>query len=106
MNTVVYQELIKVARKKSVTYYSDIAVLAGLNMDLQLDRNKIGKLLDEINRYEHAAKRPLLSAVVVHKDEMIPGAGFFKLAQALGLFDGVDRDKFYIQELRRVHDYW
>lgn len=106
MNTVIYQELVKVARKKTVTYYSDIADLVGLDMDLQQDRNKIGELLDAINRHEHSSGRPLITAVVVHKGELIPGEGFFKLARALGLFDGVDRDKYYIQELRRVHDYW
>lgn len=36
----------------------------------------------------------------------MPGQGFFTLTQALGLFTRNDEDKFYIQELRKVHDHW
>jgi len=87
-------------------FYSDIAPMAGLDMDIPGDRHKIGVILDDINHYEHRFGRPMLSAVVVHKDSLKPGKGFFVLAQELGLFLGSDEDKFYIQELRRVHDYW
>lgn len=106
MNTVIYEECIKIARKGTITYYSDIAGLVGLNMDLPPDRNRIGELLDEINRYEFANNRPLISAVVVQKDSMRPGQGFFKLARSLGLFTGNNKESYYIQELKKVHSYW
>ena len=80
--------------------------MAGLDMSQPNDRYEIGALLDDINRIEHAEDRPLLSAVVVHKDTLIPGQGFFTLARDLGLFTGGDSDRFYIGELRRVHGYW
>ncbi len=99
-------KLIEVARERTVTYYSDIAPMAGLDMSLPNDRYEIGALLDDINRVEHAQGRSLLSAVVVHKDTLVPGQGFFTLARDMGLFTGSDRDRFYIEELRRVHDYW
>ena len=94
------------ARKEGVTYYSDVAPLAGLDMSLPNDRHEIGRILDALNQEEIGAGRPLLSAVVVHKDSLKPGQGFFKLARTLGRFDGHDEDVYYIAELRKVHDYW
>ncbi len=106
MHEGIYEKLKEVARTATVTYYSAIAPLAGLDMDSPNDRYKIGAILDDINQHERELSRPMLSAVVVHKDTLMPGQGFFTLARALGLFIGNDRDKFYIQELRKVHDYW
>jgi len=106
MDEQVCERLKEVARASTVTYYSDIAPLAGLDMSSPKDRYEIGVLLDEINRHERQLGRPMLSAVVVHKDSMLPGQGFFTLARAQGSFVGTDREAFYIQELRRVHDYW
>lgn len=106
MNEQIYEKLNEIARARTVTYYSDIAPMAGLNMDLQSDRNEIGAILDDINRREHQMGRPMVSAVVVHKDNLRPGKGFFTLARALGLFMGNDEDKFYIEQLRKVYDYW
>ena len=68
------------------------------------DRYEIGMILDDINRHERELDRPMLSAVVVHKDTLMPGQGFFTLAWALGLFVGNDKGRFYIQELRKVHE--
>jgi hypothetical protein len=106
MNEQIYEKLKEVARANTVIYYSDIVPLAGLDMSLPNDRYEIGAILDDINQYERELGRPMLSSIVVHKDTLIPGQGFFTLARALGLFIGNDRDKFYIQELRKVHDYW
>ena len=106
MHEQIYEKLKEVARASTVIYYSDIAPLAGLDMSSPNDRYEIGTILDDINRHEHELGRPMLSAVVVHKESLMPGQGFFTLARALGLFVGNDRDKFYIQELRKVHDYW
>lgn len=106
MHDEIHEKLKEVARARTVTYYSDIAPLAGLDMDLPPDRYEIGAILDDINRHERELGRPMLSAVVVHKESLMPGQGFFTLARALGLFVGNDRDKFYIEELRKVHDYW
>ena len=94
------------ARKGEVTYYGDVAPLAGLDMSLPNDRHKIGGILDAINREEVAEGGPLLSAVVVHRENRMPGKGFFKLGRALGRFDGHDEDAYYIAELRKVYDYW
>ena len=106
MHEQICEKLKEVARAGTVTYYSAIAPMAGLDMNLPNDRYEIGAILDDINRHERELGRPMLSAVVVHKDTLMPGQGFFTLGRALGLFVGNDKDKFYIQELYKVHEYW
>ena len=102
----IYDKIREVAKGKGITYYSDIAPLAGLSMDSPGDRARISQILDEISRLEHSANRPLLSAVVIRKEENSPGQGFFGLARDLGLHHGDDDLAFGVQELQRVHDCW
>lgn len=106
MHKEIFEKLKAVAKAGQITHYSDIAPLAGLDMSLQEDRNKIAIILDEISTFEHHQGHPLLSAVVIHKEDNMPGQGFFSLAKRLGLYKGEDDFLFFIQELRRVHDYW
>jgi hypothetical protein len=75
-------------------------------MDEPADRDKIGRLLDEISKFEHENGHPLLSAVVIRHDKNGPGEGSFKLARKLNVYNGDDDYLFFIQELRRVHDHW
>ena len=103
---IIYQELVRVAADGDITYYSDIAPLVGLDMNFPDDRNQISNILGEISRREYEGGRPLLSAVVILRNENIPGEGFFNLARGLELYDEDNDMKFWIQELRRVHDYW
>jgi hypothetical protein len=66
----------------------------------------MGLLLADVSTEEHASGRGLLSVIVVHKDgDMVPGEGFYELAESLG-FDVSDRDAFWIAELKRVLAYW
>ncbi len=104
--TAIYERLIKIAKDSDITNYSVIAPLARLDMNLPPHRNRISDILDEISRTESSCGRPLLSAVVILKDENIPGDGFFKMARELRLYDDDDDFRFWIRELRRVHDYW
>ena len=80
--------------------------MVGLDMSSPYDRRRIGSILGELSEDEHRAGRPLISAVVVASGTAVPGGGFFELARRLGLLRAEDKDSFYIQELRRVHDYW
>jgi hypothetical protein len=48
----------------------------------------------------------MLTAVVVHRDNNIPGKGFFELAKELGLQKGEDDLTFFAHELTRVHATW
>ena len=106
MHKEIYDKLKAVAKAGQVTHYSEVAPLAGLDMSLQEDRNRIATILDEISTFEHHKGHPLLSAVVIHKEDNMPGQGFFTLGRRLGLHKGEDNFLFFIQELRRVHDYW
>src|SRR5688500_8542903 len=109
MNQAIYEMLKRVAAEGRTTSYAEVAPLAGLDMSRADHRNRISVLLDEISSQEHAAGRPLLSAVVVHgagDNAGAPGKGFITLAKRLGLHGGGDDTAFFARELTRVHDYW
>ncbi len=101
-----YEKLREVARQQETTHYEDIAPMLGLQMVDPADRVRIGQILGEISKQEHAAGRPMLSAVVTRKGDERPGPGFFELAQELGLVGAMDSETFFIHELKRVHRYW
>lgn len=103
----IYEKLIEIAKAGSVTYYSDIAPLAGLDMSDPDHRNQIASILGRISTYEHQLGHPMLSAVVLLKDKNSTGEGFFTLAEELGLHDGiVDDDRFLMTELAKVYEHW
>ena len=102
----IYEELRRVVKAGVTTYYSDIAPLAGLDMDSPGDRARMARILGDISTEEHHLGRPLLSAIVVSKQGGSPGKGFFDLAKGMGLYDGGDDDRFWVQELQRVHACW
>lgn len=106
MNQILYARLCDVARRGDITRYSEVAPLVGLDMANPDHRDQMSVMLDEISRHEHSRGCPLLSAVVIHVEDNIPGNGFFTLAAQLGLFRGRDRFMFFVGELRRVHDHW
>ena len=69
----------------------------------------MGCVLAEVCRSEAQQGHPLLGSVVVRKDSLMPGKGYFRGAQNLGRFQGgseEDKRSFWLQELKRVHDYW
>ena len=76
MHEQICEKLKDITRAGTVTYYSDIAPMAGLEMNSPSDRYEIGAILDDINRHEQELDRPMLSAVVVHKESLMPGQGF------------------------------
>lgn len=102
----VVEELRRVARSGGVTHYFSLAPLAGVSIGDAAGRLRVAEILKQISTEEHAAGRPLLSAVVVMKGKKLPGAGFFGLAQRVGLYDGADPQAFWRREVQRVWDYW
>lgn len=108
MNISLYEYLRDIAARRGSTTYALAGAVVNLDMTNQAHRNEISRLLDEISEFEHHENRPLLSACVIRNDLGRPGNGFFEMAQRIGLFliHGGDRDQFWINELRRVHDYW
>jgi hypothetical protein len=47
----------------------------------------------------------MLTVLVVHKGDVMPGDGFFELARSLGR-DVRDREKVWIAEFNRVIDHY
>lgn len=106
MNQKLHERLREVARRCGIIDYGEAALVAGLDMTRPGHQARMKALLDRISRHEHGQGRPLLSAVVVHMEKNVPGNEFFALAAELGLFRGTNRLAFFVNELRRVHDYW
>ena len=79
------QKLIEVAKSKGTISY----------LELRPDAPQtLAAPLDEINKYEQGEGRPLLSAVVVHKEgDGMPGVGFFTIAWELGQYGGGEADQ-------------
>lgn len=105
----IYERLKEVARNGELITYGEIAPLAGLNMESQGDRTKMGELLGEISTYEHEHGRPMLSAVVVQSGIGYPGEGFYNLARDLGIHhshDEMSDMEFFVKEVKKVHQYW
>ena len=113
MNDTVRSYLIEKAKQRTnqtVTYQQlcDDCRLR-LNMQEITDRNEIGKILDEISRYEHTAGRPLLSALVMRAVDNYEGDGFYKLAEDLGYGDWQRLKRegiFEIQQIRDCIQFW
>lgn len=73
------------------------------------ERSTLSKILGLISTFEHQQGRPMLSAVVVHAEYGIPGAGFFQLARELDVLKSKSRIQdplFWHQELKSVHATW
>ena len=96
----------QVARDRSLTFYSDVARLLGIDTSNEHFAVHVGRILDEMNRQEFANGRPLLSALVVSKETMQPGYGYYKCARDLRRYTSKDDDAMWIAELNAVYDYW
>ncbi|OPZ86203.1 MAG: ATP-dependent helicase HepA [bacterium ADurb.Bin429] len=102
-----FERLRRVARASDYITYGTLADELKIDMGNPVERDGLAFLLGELSMYEHRYGRPLLSVLVVHKREpLMPGAGFFDLAQCAGTFDGTDRDRFFFAEINRAHQYW
>ena len=107
MKEQILDMLIKAAKNRKVVYYAEVGRLSNFSMDNPSHRVELGRILGEISTEEHKSGRPLLSAVVVHKEDHLPGEGFFSLARELGKQQpDEDNDTFYANELKRVFDKW
>jgi hypothetical protein len=106
IHPAIYDALIGIARERETVTYGEIGRQANLDMMKPPHRAVLGLMLDEIDRHEHAAGRPLLSAVVVLKQTGVSSRGFFACARTLGVETGPDERDFWAAELRRVYDYW
>ena len=107
MRQIIYDKLKEIAHAESLITYQEVGSLVGLDMHDPGDRVIIAQLLDNINVEEVTVhQRPMLSAVVVRKEDGIPGPGFFKCAKKLGRYMVGPELEFYCKELQRVYDAW
>lgn len=62
--------------------------------------------LYHVSAYEYQFGRPLISALVVHKGDGLPGAGFAKLVDQIWPAEVEDVQKFWEDQVRTVVEYW
>jgi len=111
MRQDIYEKLKLLARSKELISYSELnkELNLDLNFDISHDRDLIGKWLGEISRLEVSQGRPMLSAIVVHKEGQNykdPGEGFYKLASDLGRYHGEHDYLFWAAEVNEVFNQW
>lgn len=105
---LVFCKLIDAAQKQSEVSYKEIASILGIHTPGNHMSREVGQILGEISEDEHAAGRPMLSAIVERVDG-IPGEGFFTLARRLGKLLAVDAEgeiKFWMDEREKVFQTW
>ncbi len=98
-------KLIEVAKKEedTISYKELMEEMGGPG------RGYIGKVLEEVCHREHEEGRPLLSALVVHKTNGLPGNGFWKLRvlpPSLKKASMEEKKNHWQQECRKVWEYW
>lgn len=70
-------------------------------------RGHVGSYLFRIAHEEHAAGRPPLTAIVVHKVGGTPGPGFLEASKWIGYWRlGETEDEVWHRALADVYEYW
>ncbi len=101
--------LIPLARAGRTITYRELAILVPVPPPHGI--HKLTLALEDLARADHAAGRPLISALAVSRvGGGIPGPGFFQLLAALGRHDGPDRGEdaaaTHARELAAALAYW
>jgi hypothetical protein len=94
-------------KEKPMTYLQLTGRVRSLN--LIPNSRQLRDLLMSISMNEHAAGRPLLSAVVVRKHRPhrgLPGKGFFTKLPPLSGCKKIDWPKCWQREVEKVYRYW
>jgi hypothetical protein len=94
--------LIEKAENEQITHYGDLARLCGYSEFLEPYRYLLGELLGIISDKERQAGRPLLSSIVVDREEMRPGAGFASTFNDTGM----DENEFWVKNMQETFRYW
>ncbi len=103
----IYAELKDIARQGgSPATYEYIANVAAMELRREVDRIELARLLGEISTCEHEDGRPMLSVLVVRKDDQMPGEGFFTLARDLGRLTTQTHEDFVREEREAVYRQW
>ena len=103
-----YDLLVPVARRREALAYG--AVVAQMRtVSLPPDASAFHHMLGDVSTRAFDEGAPLLSAVVVKKDDGKPGGGFARLGRRLGFEvaeDPAAEDAFWIEQLVAVHHWW
>ena len=106
----VYRVLKDRARRKDWIGYEELNEECDLGLALGTDqgRNMIGDYVGAVSEFEVDKHRPMLSAVVVHKQSpREPGPGFYKWADELGQRRPRESDRaLWFRLLNDCHAYW
>jgi hypothetical protein len=102
--TPILIEVAKGKRKKESTTYKEL-------MDEMRGpgRGYIGEVLEEVCRSEYSKGHPLLSALVIHKVDQLPGEGFWRievLPQWVKNASDAEKKAFWEREREKVLEYW
>ncbi|MEJ6816072.1 hypothetical protein [Pseudomonas sp. LF-5] len=90
-------------RSRELVTYGDF--VAQIPLAIAHDDHRLSFLLDEISTEEYTEGRGFLTALVVHQDDWMPGAGFFTMARRCGA--EVDNEEaFYMDAFNYVVTYW
>jgi hypothetical protein len=110
MNKQVRKYLIGLAKSNHTISYSNLnsQMQLGYNLENSYERELIGDLLEEISVFEFKKGRPLLSAIVIHKDTKYnQGRGFFTLCEELYADEWSKYKNKKSQEyIKECHDFW
>lgn len=102
MHLMIYQELKRVARNRSLTSYAEIARVGRIDLRRPEERHRMFEILGEISAFEARHGRPMLSAVVVSTETYMPRIGFLRHARELGVYKGGDAEAFFKSEIEKV----
>lgn len=113
MNYRVREYLIETARANNkFVFYSDVVKDCNLDFDLnnEYGQHQLSITLGEVSEFENLHKRPLVSAMVIYKDEKKNdhGDGFYKLAQSLGKgkIKQLREDLYAFKEANTSRTFW
>lgn len=108
INDDLYSYLVEAAEAGRYVTYTEAGEIVGLTMRNPHHRRLIGQLLGQISTREAELGRPMLSSIVVNKDQKSKlGQGFYQLGEELRHKQvGEDPDSFAKSEAAKTFEYW
>jgi hypothetical protein len=107
VNRGLYERLVRAAKTGMPITYAEVGRLLELSLDYPPHRAEMMQLLGVITRHEAAKGRPMLTSVVLLKDEATPGKNFYRTGQELGLVqEGEDEISFAIRQMNETFAFW
>jgi hypothetical protein len=107
VNRGLYERLVRAAKSGMPITYAEVGRLLELSLDYPPHRAEMMQLLGVITRHEAAKGRPMLTSVVLLKDEATPGKNFYRTGQELGLVQqGEDEVSFAIRQMNETFAFW